>query len=122
MTRNLLPRMRRIATLLLVLVLAVLLSLGSLAVQRHGPEQVAYGNLCGARGDSPCLRPVLKGGFPVAYLVDRPGVSVEDQLFLFEDELLPAALLIDVTFYALFLGLMVLGWRRRRPLSATPAP
>lgn len=122
MTRH--PRLwtHRIATLLSTLLLAVLLALASVLVQGHGPEQVADGNVCGPRGDGPCLRPALKGGFPVAYLVDRPGVSVEGKLSLGEDELLPAALLIDVAFYALLLALVLRAWHRRRGWGAKPLP
>lgn len=114
MTRLASPLVRRITTLLLTLLLAVVLALASVRVQRQGPEQVVQGNLCGPRADGPCLRPALKGGFPAAYLVDRPGVSVEGQLSLWEDELLPLALLVDIVFYVLLLQLMRFGWRRHR--------
>ena len=114
MTRLASPLVRRITTLLLTLLLAVVLALASVRVQRQGPEQVVQGNLCGPRADWPCLRPALKGGFAAAYLVDRPGVSVEGQLSLWEDELLPLALLVDIVFYVLLLQLMRFGWRRHR--------
>ncbi len=114
MTRLASPLVRRITTPLLTLLLAVVLALASVRVQCHGPEQVVQGNLCGPRADGPCLRPALKGGFPAAYLVDRPGVSVEGQLSLWEDELRPLALLVDIVFYVLLLQLMRFGWRRHR--------
>ena len=41
----------------------------------------------------------LKGGFPVAYLFDAPGVSRERQLAFGEDKLHMGALLADFTVY-----------------------
>ena len=83
----------------IALVIASTLALLSVLVQRVGPEQVQYGNLCGPISSDPCHRPVLKGGFPFAYLFDAPGVSVEGKLSFFEDTLHPEALLLDITVY-----------------------
>ena len=83
----------------LVLVLACTLALLSVLVERTGPELVEYGNLCGPTRYDPCYKPALKGGFPVAYLYDAPGVSIERRLSFFEDRVRPAALAIDVVVY-----------------------
>jgi hypothetical protein len=80
-------------------VLAVVLALLSVCVERRGPEQVVYGNVCGRTGSDLCYRPVLKGGFPVAYLFDAPGVSVEDQLAFIEDDFQLVAFTLDVALY-----------------------
>lgn len=107
------PRARLLGALALGNVLALL----SVLVERRGPEQVAYGNLRGADTSQPCLEPALKGGFPFAYLTDVPGVSVEHRLSL-EDVLDPAALGLDVAFYAaVVLGLLWLLARKTRAVS-----
>jgi hypothetical protein len=90
----------------LALVAATAVALLTVRIQRTGPEQVVYSNLCGPTGDDLCYKPVLKGGFPVAYLFDAPGVSVEDQLAFFEDNFHPDAFGLDV---ALYLALILLG-------------
>jgi hypothetical protein len=38
-------------------------------------------------------------GFPLAYLFDAPGVSVEHQLSFGEDTLHPVALVLDIAIY-----------------------
>jgi hypothetical protein len=78
---------------------ALSLALLSSEIERTGPELARYGNLCGPSFGDPCLRPVLKGGFPFAYLFDAPGVSVEGKLSFGEDVLRPAPLVIDVGVY-----------------------
>jgi hypothetical protein len=80
-------------------VMAVTLAFLSVCVERVGPELVTYGNLCGPGGVAPCYKPVLKGGYPVAYLFDAPGVSVERQLAFGEDKLVAGALVLDIAIY-----------------------
>ena len=70
---------------LAAIALALALTAGSVFIQRVGPEMSISGNLCGPTRDQFCYEPALKGGFPFAYLYDKPGLSVEHQLFL-EDE------------------------------------
>jgi hypothetical protein len=79
--------------------LAIALTLLSVRIQRRGPEQVVYGNVCGPTASDLCFKPVLKGGFPVAYLFDAPGVSVQDQLAFVEDSFRPGAFALDVSLY-----------------------
>ena len=86
--------------------LAITLALMSAQVERAGPEMVAYGNLCGATASDPCYEPVLKGGFPLAYLFDAPGVSRERRLAFGEDKLHTGALLIDAAIYFAILMLI----------------
>lgn len=108
--------MNNIGGVALGLVLATALALISARVQRIGPEQVVYSNLCGPTMNDLCYKPVLKGGFPVAYLFDAPGVSVEDQLAFGEDNVYLGGFALDVVVY---FAVIVLGHRTvsRRRLS-----
>ncbi len=99
--------------LLLVAVLAIALSAASVLVQRTGPELAQYGNLCGPSSSDPCLEPVLKGGFPVAFLFDQPGVSVEHRLSLGEDVLHIGAFAANAILY--FVGIMLAAFAMALP-------
>lgn len=98
--------LRKLSVLGLTLILAVTLALMSAHVERVGPEMVAYGNLCGATASDPCYKPALKGGFPVAYLFDTPGVSRERQLAFGEDKVHIDALVTDIATYFVILMLV----------------
>lgn len=102
------------------LVAAIALTLLSAYVERIGPGLVEYGNLCGATGSEPCYKPELKGGFPVAYLFDVPGISRERQLAIGEDNLHGGALVADVAVYfaIVMFGLSAVA---RRPWSTPDA-
>lgn len=111
------PRSRSLSGLLALVLLSMLVALLSSFIERRGPERVQYGNLCGATAMEPCTRPWLKGGFPVAYLFDAPGVSVENQLAFVEDDFRPAAFALDWAFSAVALWLLfqvVVRWQRLR--------
>lgn len=105
----------RLTLLCLALVAATALTLLSVNIERIGPEQVQHGNLCGAPRFDPCYKPALKGGFPIGYLYDQPGISVEGKLAFIEDKLYIGAFLANLSFY--FAALMLIGWivERRRP-------
>lgn len=90
----------------LALMSAIMLTLLSVFVERKGPELAPYGNLCGPRHNDLCYEPQLKGGFPIAYLFDSPGTSVERNLGL-EDKLVPSALFLDITLYFVIVLLAV---------------
>ncbi|MFM2329128.1 MAG: hypothetical protein RLZZ494_1231 [Pseudomonadota bacterium] len=104
---------------LLALGVAVVLTAASSVVERIGPEQVSYSNLCGPTGSGECLEPVLAGGFPLAYLIDAPGISVEHQLSFGEDTIRPGPMLLNLCFYWAA-GLLVLRWFRHRCPSTRP--
>ena len=91
---------------LVCLALAITLALLSVFVEWVGPEVVQY-------GDSD-YRPVLKGGFPFAYLFDAPGISVERQLAFVEDKLFAGALILDIAIYFAVVLLPILVVSRRR--------
>lgn len=96
----------------LALISAITLTLLSVCVERIGPELAQYGNLCGPSNDDPCYKPILKGGFPVAYLFDAPGLSVERKLGP-EDKLSVGALILDIAIYVIIvlLALRVVSYR-----------
>ena len=100
------------------IVLSLLIGLGlallSVHVQRNGPEQVVYSNLCGPATDQLCYKPVLNGGFPLPFLYDRAGVSREDQLAFVEDRFRAMPFLLDVGIFAA-VALAVGAFIRRRP-------
>jgi hypothetical protein len=59
------------------------------------------GNTCGPNEDEICYGPVLRSGYPFAYVIDNPEASVTGQLadiFLVDDFVIPAFLL-DVLVY-----------------------
>jgi hypothetical protein len=45
----------------LAVVVATALALLSVRIQRVGPQQVVYGNVCGPAASDLCFKPVLKG-------------------------------------------------------------
>jgi heme/copper-type cytochrome/quinol oxidase subunit 2 len=63
----------------------------------------------------------LKGGFPVAYLFDAPGISVERQLSFGEDELFVGALIIVIAIYwaIVLLTILVVSRYRSARMQAT---
>jgi hypothetical protein len=82
---------------------------------------VVYSNLCGPDQGELCYKPVLKGGSPFAYLYDRPGVSVEDQLGLPEDRLEPVPFALDAMLYGALIGLGRRAVLRRRQARSREA-
>ncbi|HEX8386349.1 MAG TPA: hypothetical protein VF576_09200 [Rubricoccaceae bacterium] len=97
----------------LALLLAVTLAVLSSHVERTGPELVIYGNVCGPTASDPCYRPALKGGFPLAYLSDAPGVSVEGRLSFGEDTFSLGAFALDVALYLALLAFAARAVSRR---------
>jgi hypothetical protein len=111
----------QIGKLIAVCILAILLSLSSVLIERIGPEVVQYENMCGVSGSEPCTRLQLKGGYPAAYLFDSGGVSVANKLGL-EDEVVVSAFLLNCALYAaaVLLTLRIVSrataiWRRSKP-------
>ena len=98
-------RVNKVRLVGIAFISATILALLSVYVERVGPELAQY-------GDSD-FRPVLKGGFPAAYLFDMPGVSVVGKLSLGEDILRVGILVFDITVYfAIILLIMVVLSRR----------
>ena len=100
-------RLSKIRPTVLAFAIASTLALMSVLFERIGPELVQFGNLCGPTSSDPCYRPVLKGGFPFAYLFDTLGVSVQGKLSFAEDTLHPVALLLDIIVYLAAILLLI---------------
>ena len=93
------PSLSTLSRMLLAALLAVVLLVLSAFVERSGPEVASYGNMCGPAANDPCLKPLLKGGVPIAYLFDQPGVSVEHQLSFAEDQVRIGAMALNTALY-----------------------
>ena len=106
--------LRKLRLIAFALFTATMLALVSSHVERIGPELAVYENMCGQSGSDFCYKPVLKGGFPMAYLFDMPGVSVERQLSFGEDTLSVGALILDIAIYFATVLLVFLAVSRRR--------
>jgi hypothetical protein len=106
---------KELRAILLAVVAAVALTCGSFAYQRRGPELAVVGNLCGPQMNELCYAPILKGGYPLAYIYDNPNTSVEGDLGV-EDKLRPGAFVLDVLAYfvVLLLAGKALGYARTR--------
>ena len=87
--------------LLAILAVALVLTVASAAYQRVGPtRQVEGEGFCPDGGR--CRIPVVGAGFPLAYFVDNPQVSVPNAVHLVEDDFRPGAFVVDVVvFFAL---------------------
>lgn len=74
-----------------------------------------YGNLCGPESDQPCLLPREAAGYPIFYLIDKPGISVEHAVSFAEDEFRISRFITNVLFWSLMvLFLDFLGKRSLR--------
>lgn len=91
----------------MTLVPALALALASSYVERVGPAPAAWRDeLCSPFPLHPCGEGVLQGGWPFAFLLDKPGISVMSALGLVEDRFEPWAFWADVAAYwAALLGL-----------------
>lgn len=88
---------------LLLFVFAVGLTVASGLYQRPSGELGQYGNQCSVDDWMHCYQPVESAGFPFAYGFDTPGVSVEHQVALFEDEFRWLPFCVNAWFYYLLL-------------------
>lgn len=105
-------KIKRTKRVLIFLLLAIMFTLASFAIQRYGPEVGTYGNVCGPTGDQACTHVLLNAGFPLGYIFDNPSISVRDQLMpIIEDEFRIIPFLLDTVFYAVILSLLWLGYK-----------
>jgi hypothetical protein len=84
------------ARLFFISLASFVLTLTSSFIHQNGPETAQYSNLCEITGDNSCHELIIKGGFPIPYLFDKPGVSIEHQISIFEDDFLIDKFLIDL--------------------------
>ena len=105
--------MAMLRRLLLVIMLGIAASLLSSALQGTVP-----GMCPNVIGERPCA--LVAGGWPVRYIVDVPGISVEGSVNLFsaigdaEDRFLVEAWILDVVFWSLLFVCLWSVWRRAR--------
>lgn len=85
-------------------------------VERVGPAPESWREeLCSPFPLHPCAEGVLQGGWPFAYLLDKPGISVMAELGLIEDRFEPRAFWLDVAaFWVALTGVGRLAVSRRR--------
>jgi len=88
-------------TVLLSLIISFGLALGSFLYQRIGPAKGFVGTEC-SNPQHRCYQPVLNGGFPLPFVIDRPTVSLPNVLYI-EDEIRVWAFLTDMLFYWILL-------------------
>ncbi|MGB7816552.1 MAG: hypothetical protein WBL28_09415 [Methylotenera sp.] len=91
--------MKKFRFILFFVIISITATLLSVFYQRLSSEIVQWGNLCGAADFLNCYHPNLSGGFPFAFIFDRPGVSVEYKLSFGEDEFRWYPFLTDIWFY-----------------------
>ena len=97
------------------MLVALGLTLASVRVERVGRAPDSWSQeLCAPEPHHPCGEGVLQGGVPMAYLLDRPGISVMGKLAFVEDLFRPIAFAADVgAFWLALLGLATVARRRR---------
>ena len=101
------PSARLVRLGALALALGIGLAVGSVGIQREGPERGVVSHTCGRSGEEPCYGSLLNGGFPLGYLYDIPdgpdagALGPEDHFRLWP-------FLADV---ACFFGLLAIAWR-----------
>ncbi len=96
--------LKNLSLMTIVLVSSLLLTLASSYYTTYKTVTTSGEAYCGEA--SPCEVKVIAGGFPVQYLYDMIGVSVEGVLS-FEDSLKENLFLVDFTFYFILLTLLV---------------
>ena len=109
--------MRRVRSAIGVSSLALALASLSVIYERPTDEVAVAGNVCGPSTNEPCVERRLGAGFPLAYLYDRPSISVPGAIHVVEDEFraLPFALNILIYFSILLLTFRIIEVRRGRP-------
>src|SRR5688572_17259458 len=88
--------MLKINPVITVAFIAVCLACASFFYQQPGPEVGKFGTECVPIKD--CYRAVLGGGFPMQYVIDIPGITYQDRLYI-EDEFRVWPFILDVIFY-----------------------
>ncbi|MBL8076809.1 MAG: hypothetical protein JNM55_02520 [Anaerolineales bacterium] len=89
------------------LFIGIAITLASLAYQKMGPETASYGNAGCEEQPNSCIDgqmmgDVLGAGFPLQYVLDNPGVSVQYSIGL-EDNFKFSRFLLDSLFYSILI-------------------
>jgi hypothetical protein len=110
------PRARRLAVSAAALLAALALALATVRIQRVGTAPAEWTQeLCAPEPLHACTEGVLMGGWPAAFLVDRPGISVMGKLALVEDLFRPGPFILDwgIVWIALELLTILISRTRR---------
>ena len=96
-----------------------MLALLSALVERVGAAPASWRDeLCSPFPLHPCDEGVLQGGWPLGYLLDRPGISVMARLGFVEDLFIARRFFLDVA--AFWVALASIAWLGRRRPSEPP--
>ena len=109
--------MHRVRRIIGVSSIAIALASLSVIYERPSGDRSVVGNVCGPLANEACIERRLAAGFPLAYLYDRPSISVPGAIHLVEDELrfLPFVLNVLIYFGLLLLVFGIIEVRRGRP-------
>ena len=109
--------MRRVRSIIGISSIALALASLSVVYERRSDEVAVVGNVCGPSTNEACVERRLAAGFPLAYMYDRPSISVPGTIHFVEDEFraLPFALNILIYLGVLVLLFRFIEWRRGRP-------
>lgn len=92
-----------IRRLILAALGALALTCASSVYQRTNATYVVEGEAW-CPTPAPCEIPALGAGLPLPWLIDNPQISVPGSIFIFEDDVRPAAFLLDaLAWFALIL-------------------
>jgi hypothetical protein len=101
--------MRPLARIALVALAGLAFATATRPYERVGPAPPAWGQeLCSYNPPRSCRFGAIQAGWPLPYLVDKPGVSRVGQLAIGEDDFRPWAFAFDALAAATVVWL--LGW------------
>jgi hypothetical protein len=99
-------------------IVALLVTCATVGIQRVGPTRMVTGEAW-CKTAEPCAVRALGAGFPFAYLVDNPQISVPNAIGLVEDDFRAGAFGLDWLLFFLLLRPVGLLLARRR-MDAPP--
>ena len=114
--------MRRVRSIIGISSIALAFTSLSVIYERRSDEVAVVGNVCGPSTNEACLERRLAAGFPLAFMYDRPSISVPGAINFAEDEFRARPFVLNVLIY---LGILVfifrfIEWRRGRPAFEPP--
>ena len=110
--------MRRVRSIIGVSSLALALASLSVIYERPSDELAVVGNVCGPSANEPCVERRRASGFPLAFLYDRPSISVPGATHSVEDEFRARPFALNILIY---LGILLLIFRTIEVRRGRPA-